>query len=179
MSDRPAIPRPLERAVRVEAGHRCAIPTCRATSGLQIHHIDDWSKVKEHSFENLVLLCAICHSRATSGEIDRRSVIAYKANLSLLVNRYSDLERRVLEQFVQDPSATEVVVDVGHAILLNYLVADGLLRFGGAADGAIWFGVGTPPEDEIAVGQLGPARWVLTDEGRHFVGHLRRAETVT
>ena len=29
MSDRPVIPLRLERAVKIEAGHRCAIPTCR------------------------------------------------------------------------------------------------------------------------------------------------------
>jgi hypothetical protein len=53
-ADRPPIPAALTRAIRVEAGHRCAIPTCRATSGLQIHHIADWAKVREHTFANLV-----------------------------------------------------------------------------------------------------------------------------
>lgn len=102
---RPGIPRPLARAVRVEAGHRCAIPTCRATSGLQIHHIEDWAKVREHAFENLILLCANCHSRITSGEIDRQSVVAYKANLSILASRYGDLERRILDRFVKQGNA--------------------------------------------------------------------------
>lgn len=114
----------------------------------------------------------------TAGEIDRRSVQAYKANLALLNSRYGDLERRVLERFVQDEALSEVVVDVGHAVLLDYLVADGLLRYSGAADGAVWFGEGFPPEDRPGAGQLGPARWVLTDEGQQFVGHIRRADVI-
>jgi len=53
--ERPAIPRELERAVLLEAGHRCAIPTCRQTP-VEIVHIDPWAKVREHKFENLIAL---------------------------------------------------------------------------------------------------------------------------
>lgn len=64
---RPDMPRPLARAVRTEAGHRCAIPTCRATSGLQIHHIDDWAKVQEHDFrESDPVLRQLRPNRASS-----------------------------------------------------------------------------------------------------------------
>ena len=41
MSSRPAVPADLELDLLIEAGHRCAIPTCRATASLQIEHIDD------------------------------------------------------------------------------------------------------------------------------------------
>ncbi|GIH16065.1 HNH endonuclease signature motif containing protein [Rugosimonospora africana] len=58
---RPAIPRDLQRRVLIEAGHRCAIPTCQATP-IQIAHITDWSIVKEHKFENLIALCPTCHA---------------------------------------------------------------------------------------------------------------------
>ena len=50
---RPAIPRDLERALFVEAGHRCAIPTCRAVAPLEIEHIEDWAKVREHIHDQL------------------------------------------------------------------------------------------------------------------------------
>lgn len=81
-TSRPAIPRPLDRQVRVEEGHRCAIPTCRATASLEVHHIVPWSKVKEHVFENLILLCANCHGRVTKREIDTLSVKTYKTMLA-------------------------------------------------------------------------------------------------
>jgi HNH endonuclease len=175
---RPVIPAHLQRAVRVEAGHRCAIPTCRATSGLQIHHIVDWARVREHRFENLILLCANCHSRVTAGEIDGRSVRAYKANLGTMVGRYGDLERRILEEFVADESKTEVTVDRGHAILLKYLLDDGVLTYVGPADGAFIFDE-VPPSDDVEFSEhFGPARWALTDVGRDLVGRLRAAQRV-
>lgn len=51
---RPAIPRDVARAVKIEAGHRCAVPTCRQTSGLEVHHIVGYAKVKKHEIDNLM-----------------------------------------------------------------------------------------------------------------------------
>ncbi|MEU0404637.1 HNH endonuclease signature motif containing protein [Streptomyces sp. NPDC006197] len=72
---RPAIPAELRRRVLVEAGHRCAIPTCRRHP-VDIEHIDDWAAVREHRFENLIALCPTCHRRKGSGpdQIDRKSL---------------------------------------------------------------------------------------------------------
>ncbi|GIF75748.1 hypothetical protein Asi02nite_52660 [Asanoa siamensis] len=77
---RPAVPRELERAVLVEAGHRCAIPTCRAVP-VELAHITSWSKVREHSFDNLIALCPTCHARYDRGDIDRKAMLAYKGLL--------------------------------------------------------------------------------------------------
>jgi hypothetical protein len=175
---RPEIPRPMARDVRVEAGHRCAIPTCRATSGLQIHHINEWAKVREHAFENLILVCANCHSRITGGEIDRGSVLAYKSNLSILTSRYGDLERRILDRFVKQPGLAEVVVDTSQLLLLDYLISDGVLEYLGAGEGALYFQPGELPPDEPSAPEdhYGPARWGLTVEGRRLVDHVREAQ---
>ncbi|MBN0039347.1 HNH endonuclease [Cellulosimicrobium cellulans] len=171
------IPRPLRRRVYVEAGHRCAIPTCRGTSGLEVHHITPWARVKEHEFDNLILLCAVCHRRANDKDIDRKAMKAYKANLSLLNSRYGDLERRVIEKFVNDVDLREVVIDRSHAVLLDYLVIDGLLVEEGPAEGAVMFqteaGDGPGP-----AGYMGPSRWLLTPEGEAFVTRLRGATKV-
>ncbi|MFN8368425.1 MAG: HNH endonuclease signature motif containing protein [Candidatus Kapaibacterium sp.] len=78
--NRPPIPTNLRRQVLVEAGHRCAIPSCRMTT-IEIAHIVPYSKVKEHKFENLIALCPNCHTRFDKGEIDKLSVLEYKANL--------------------------------------------------------------------------------------------------
>jgi hypothetical protein len=87
----------------IEAGHRCAIPTCRAAVPLQIEHIEDWVKVRRHDFENMIVLCANCHGRKGNGhgQIDRRSLRQYKASLAVINSRYGDLERRVLEHFAE------------------------------------------------------------------------------
>jgi hypothetical protein len=79
-ANRPHIPSELERRVLVEAGHRCAIPTCRNTP-VDLAHIEPWAKVREHRFENLITLCPTCHRRYDRGEIDRLSMLAYKEQL--------------------------------------------------------------------------------------------------
>lgn len=80
-ANRPAIPRELDRKVRVEAGHRCAIPHCRMPI-IEIAHIQPWAKVKCHEFENLIALCPTCHTLFDRGDIDRKSMLHYKARLS-------------------------------------------------------------------------------------------------
>ena len=47
----------------------------------------------------MIVLCANCHGRKGNGpgQIDRKSLLQYKANLAVINSRYSDLERRVLE----------------------------------------------------------------------------------
>jgi hypothetical protein len=81
MSNRPPIPVELKRKVLVEAGHRCAIHTCRHPT-VDIHHIVPWDQCHEHSYNNLIALCPNCHRRATMGEIDRISLRIYKAQVS-------------------------------------------------------------------------------------------------
>ncbi|MEW2510425.1 HNH endonuclease signature motif containing protein [Streptomyces sp. NPDC046870] len=82
---RPAIPRELRRRVLIEAGHRCAIPTCRATP-VEIAHITPWAKVKKHEFKNLIALCPTCHTRFDDphNPLDRKAMRQYKANLNPL-----------------------------------------------------------------------------------------------
>ncbi|MFF5568096.1 HNH endonuclease [Streptomyces sp. NPDC012623] len=98
--DRPDIPMALKRAVLVEAGHRCAIPTCRQTP-VELAHITPWAKVKEHTFDNLIALCPTCHTRFDRGEMDRKSMLQYKANLEILNHRYTDIERQLLKAFLR------------------------------------------------------------------------------
>lgn len=126
MAKRPAIPRQIEREVLIEAGHRCAIPTCRQTP-VEIAHIIPWSIVKTHSFDNLIALCPTCHTRYDSNEIDRTSMLQYKANLSLLNSRYGDLEQRVLKIFAANPACEDIWLDKSLDILLMYLIEDGLI----------------------------------------------------
>ncbi|MFI9393335.1 HNH endonuclease [Streptomyces bauhiniae] len=127
---RPPIPRELRRAVLVEAGHRCAIPTCRQHP-VDVEHIDDWAKVKEHRFENLIALCPTCHRRKGDGsdQIDRKSLRQYKANLAVVNDRYGDLERRILEAYAEDPDrGRSFVLHASSLLLVRYLERDGLIE---------------------------------------------------
>ncbi|MFD5078134.1 HNH endonuclease [Streptomyces sp. NPDC058371] len=162
---RPAIPRPLERRVLVEAGHRCAIPTCR-TVPVELAHIDPWSKVQEHTFENLIALCPTCHTRYDNGDIDRLSMKTYKANLSVISGRYGEMERRILDLLVESPQAAQIRLPGGWDIQLMYLIKDGLLAV--AQGGARIEIAGIPAHQDF----------VVTPAGRDFVSRWVKAEPV-
>ena len=127
MARRPPIPSELQRSVLIEAGHRCAIPTCRQ-SPVVIAHIVAWSKCKEHKFENLISLCPTCHSRFDGGEIDKKSMLIYKHQLSMLNRRYGDLERRIINLFSRDPNRSDIWILDNIEILLMYLLEDGIIQ---------------------------------------------------
>lgn len=126
---RPSIPIEIKRAIYVESGHRCAIPTCRAPSPLEIAHIIPWAEVGVHDFANLICLCANCHSRYDKGQdgFDRQTMSMYKQNLSTLRNQYSDFENIVFEQLIQN-GWTEIVLDDLYVPFLYYSLRDGILR---------------------------------------------------
>jgi hypothetical protein len=159
---RPAIARQLERDVLVEAGHRCAIPACHQVP-VQLAHIKPWNEVKGHTFDNLIALCPTCHARYDKGEIDRKAMLQYKANLSVLNGRYGDLERRVLLYFAESPDRDSIYLAKGFDILLMYLIADGFLvetdelKYRFSKDGMLYN---------------------ITREGREFVDKWLRAETL-
>lgn len=127
MTERDTIPADVARAVLVEAGHRCAIPTCRATT-TEIAHIDPWAKSRDNSFENLIALCPNCHTRYDQkGEIDRKAIRMYKNNLGLLNNRYGEFERRIFEILALSGERV-IVVGAGGDILLHHAIKDGFLE---------------------------------------------------
>lgn len=156
----------VKRAVLVEAGHRCAIPTCRQIP-VEIAHIVPYAKTQNNSFENLIALCPTCHTRFDSGQIDRQSMRQYKSNLSVISSRYSDLERRVIEYFVNNPQQNTVLLPGGLQLLLGYLVKDGLLEIEAKLMPSIGGSIFTNDE------------YNLTDAGQEFVGHLRGNEPLT
>ena len=57
---RPYVKVSLQREIKIEASHRCAI--CTETSALDIHHID--YNRENNNPNNLICLCAVCHRRA-------------------------------------------------------------------------------------------------------------------
>ncbi len=99
---RPAIPSEIRRAVLVEAGHRCAISTCKYPSA-DVHHIIPWEKSQDHDFDNLIALCPNCHRRADSSEIDRKALRMYKAQLIASMGRHENFdayETSILEESI-------------------------------------------------------------------------------
>lgn len=125
--NREHIPAEVKRAVLVEAGHRCAIPTCRATT-TEIAHIVPYSESQDNSFENLIAFCPNCHTRYDQKkEIDRLAVRMYKQNLAILNNRYGEVERRLFSILAQSGERIFVLGFAGDLLVAN-AVKDGLFE---------------------------------------------------
>lgn len=116
---RPPVPAETRRRVLVEAGHRCAIPTCRHIE-VDIHHVVPWAQCQAHEYENLIALCPNCHRRADRGDIDRKSLKLYKANLRFLHDKYSQLEIDILFELHRLPQDHGIMWPLFGHILSKY-----------------------------------------------------------
>jgi hypothetical protein len=111
-----------KRMALVEAGHRCAIPTCRHPT-TEIAHIVPESQSHDDSFANLIALCPKCQKK----EIDAQSMSMYKHNLEILNSRYSDFERRIFDQ-IAETDRRSFIVEAGLEVPLLRAINDGLLK---------------------------------------------------
>ena len=153
--------RARKRLALVEAGHRCAIPTCRHPT-TEIAHIVPESQGHDDSFENLIALCPKCQKK----EIDAQSIRMYKHNLEILNSRYSDFERRVFDQ-IAETDRRSFIVEAGLEIPLLHAVNDGLLKRVELAPVAVQRGEPTHYTYEV------------TDEGLDFVNRYVRGEDIS
>ena len=159
-NDRPAIPAELRRRVLVEAGHKCAIPACRYIE-VDVHHIIPWEQCKKHEYENLIALCPNCHRRAEKGEIDRKALRLYKANLRYTHDRFSQLEVDVLFDAYKLKSNEVILWPEYLIILLKRLLEAGYIKR-----------VVPKPIAKIRGLKLNADTLTLTDKGREFIESL-------
>ncbi|MEZ5535634.1 MAG: HNH endonuclease signature motif containing protein [Thiolinea sp.] len=77
MSDnRPPIPAPTKREVLHGSCHRCAV--CGFGLSIELAHIIPWRKTQDHSAENLIALCATCHTMADKEGWNSKDFEVYK-----------------------------------------------------------------------------------------------------
>jgi hypothetical protein len=158
--DRPPIPADLRRRVLVEAGHRCAIPTCRHIE-VDIHHIIPWAQCQSHEYDNLIALCPNCHRRADRGEIDRKALRLYKVNLRFIHDKYSQLEMDILFELSGAPAGAAIPWPPFMAIMIKRCLESGFLEILQANARMTIGGV-----------QTTPSPLVITPKGREFVAEL-------
>lgn len=172
MADRQHIPNELQRALMLEVGYRC--PLCKQTEPLEFEHIEDWATVRKHEFTNMIVLCASCHGRkqntSSPRHINRASLKKLKNSLMLLNGRFSDLERRVLEQFqhllAQNPDDNPIIrLQDTMLLLVMRLQEDGLASITHHKSGV---SVGMPGGKFI----FGVIDIALTPNGKSFVQDL-------
>ena len=159
-NDRPQIPADIRRRVLVEAGHRCAIPTCRYIE-IDIHHIIPWANCHAHEYDNLIALCPNCHRRADRGEIDRKSLLLYKVNLRFVHDKYSQLEMDILFELSSMKNGEGMPWLAYQLIFLKRLFDSNLIFFQEQPGGS-WVGSIKYNPDWIGI----------TQKGRDFVSEL-------
>ena len=76
MSDRPAIPVPVQRQVLHQSCHRCAV--CGFGLSIELAHVIPWRTTADHSAENLIALCATCHEMADKQKWNNKDFEVYK-----------------------------------------------------------------------------------------------------
>ncbi len=161
---RPPMPAEIRRRVLVEAGHRCAIPTCRYIE-VDVHHIVPWAQCQAHEYDNLIALCPNCHRRADRGESDRKSLRLYKLNLRFAHDKFSQLEMDVLFEIASLPEGHGMPWLAYQLIFLKRLLDAKLIFFHELKDfGFIAGGIKTNP-DLIGITEAGRA--FLRDLGTH------------
>lgn len=159
---RPPIPAEVKRRVLVEAGHRCAIPTCRYIE-TEIHHIVPWHSCKTHEYDNLIALCANCHRRADRGEIDRKALRLYKFNLRFAHDKFSQLEMDMLFQLATGPSGRGepwtpfMLIFFKRLLEMKYVAVAEQSGGGGVFIGGV---------------RANPTFLLITDAGRQFIQEL-------
>lgn len=157
---RPPIPAELRRRVLVEAGHRCAIPTCRYIE-VEVHHIIPWAQCQTHEYDNLIALCPNCHRRADRGEIDRKSLRLYKINLRFAHDKFSQLEMDVLFEASRLPPGQAIQWPAFNMIMLKRLFDAGFLDVRELSGSVSIMGM-----------QAAPRLLSITDRGLEFIAGL-------
>jgi hypothetical protein len=108
------IPRVVREEVLIEAGYRCAVPTCRTVIPVHLHHIAEVSEGGGNLASNLIVLCPTCHGLYHNGQISKEAVRVYK---NVLV---------ALNQGVGKAAIDDLLFLHRHSPLLSW---DGVLRF--------------------------------------------------
>lgn len=161
---RPSIPADIRRKVLVEAGHRCAIPTCRHID-VDVHHIIPWKESQKHEDENLIALCPNCHRRAGRGDIDRKSLRIYKLNLRIMHDKFSQLEIDVLFEANSCEPGKSIQWPSFMRLLVKRICDAGLIKL--SQHGGSVFAGGM---------QISPEELVITKKGREFIEQIGTKE---
>jgi hypothetical protein len=81
---RSKIPQSIVNSVLIEAGYRCAVPTCRNILAIDMHHIIEVKDGGPNQSSNLLALCPTCHALYTRGTIPKEAINAWKTMLVAL-----------------------------------------------------------------------------------------------
>jgi hypothetical protein len=116
----------------IEAGYRCAVPTCRTILTLELHHIDPVRVDGQNTPDNLIALCPNCHTMLEKGIIAREAINVYKTMLVAL-NQAFDKESisnlLFLKKISEKPSNHSLVISGDGVLRFSHLIASELAEY--------------------------------------------------
>lgn len=111
----------------MEAGYRCAVPTCRGILALDLHHIIEVSEGGGDDTSNLIALCPTCHALYTRGTITKDAISAWKTMLVGLSHAFDKDSISNLLFLQKSGSALRVSGD--GVLKFSHLIASDLASF--------------------------------------------------
>lgn len=159
------IPIATRQIILMEAGYKCANPSCRHILTLELHHIV-WVKDGGGSDpENLIALCPNCHSLHTNGYIPTEAIEVWKSllvslnnpnraivDLLLVLNRE---EERLAVAEADSTTAAPPFRFTGDGLgVLSGLITSGLVKISRRYSGASFSG-GSMPSFEVRLTESG------------------------
>lgn len=131
----------LRRDVLIEAGYRCANPTCRTILAIDLHHIIEVEKGGPNELSNLLALCPTCHALYTRGTISQEAINVWKTILVAL-NHAFDKESISNLLFLRKISAKtpykEFAISADGVLKFAHLIASGLVDYQAYGSGPRW-----------------------------------------
>lgn len=125
---RKKIPTDVSQQVLIEAGYRCAVPTCRSILAIDLHHIVEVSEGGGNTIGNLIALCPTCHALFHRGTITREAIYSWKGILVALSQAF---EKDALDNllFLSKMRPKELGVSGDGVLKFSRLIAAGLASF--------------------------------------------------
>jgi hypothetical protein len=112
----------------IEAGYRCAVPTCRTILTIELHHIDPVREDGQNTPDNLIALCSNCHTMLEKGIIAREAINVYKTMLVALSQAFD--KESISNLLFLKVIATDPLPISGDGVLkFSHLIASGLVEF--------------------------------------------------
>jgi hypothetical protein len=153
-AQRITIPSATRQIVLLEAGYKCANPSCRHILTLELHHIVWVKDGGGNDADNLVALCPNCHSLHTAGHIPADAIRCWK-NLLVSLNSPSRASADILLVLHQEEQRLAASNDetqrpppfrfTGDGLgMLSSLLVSGLVEISRRFSGAGYFGGGMP-----------------------------------
>ena len=167
MAVRKAIPQSVRQDLLIEAGYRCAVPTCRTILAIDLHHIVEVAEGGGNERSNLLALCPTCHALFHRGEISREAIRVWKGVLVSLNEGFDrDTKDKLLFLSLKDRPHLYSADGVLH---FTNLIAAGLAKCGGERPELHASGYGA---------DISKSRWPveLTERGKLLVAAWQKGD---